>query len=201
MLRPGATIRLLEHARSRRRAIAPSRSARRPHWARVIGGCRLDHDVLRAVHDAGLTVMEQRRAGASRRDRGRQTPRDENRRSIRVVPRSLGQPHTEDLDEASRGRVRPCTRTCPARIGASPSTTADCPPRPVMRKLPAAHPTTTAWPRRPCSPTTRAGYPCRPSAPLGKARVRAESTAPTATDRRVRPGVSSPPDDRLIPQA
>ncbi len=64
VLRPGGTIRLLEHARSRHRAISTIQERSAPAWARVSGGCRLDHDVLRAVHDAGLTVMEQRiRAG------------------------------------------------------------------------------------------------------------------------------------------
>jgi ubiquinone/menaquinone biosynthesis C-methylase UbiE len=64
VLRPGGTIRLLEHARSRHRAIGAIQERSAPAWARVSGGCRLDHDVLRAVHDAGLTIVEQRtRAG------------------------------------------------------------------------------------------------------------------------------------------
>jgi hypothetical protein len=64
VLRPGGTIRLLEHARSRHRAIGAIQERSAPAWARVSGGCRLDHDVLRAVHDAGLTITEQRtRAG------------------------------------------------------------------------------------------------------------------------------------------
>lgn len=64
VLRPGGTIRLLEHARSRHRAIGAIQERSAPAWARVSGGCRLDHDVLRSVHDAGLTITEQRtRAG------------------------------------------------------------------------------------------------------------------------------------------
>lgn len=64
VLRPGGTIRLLEHARARRRAIGALQARSAPAWARVSGGCRLDHDVLRAVRDAGLTVLEERqRAG------------------------------------------------------------------------------------------------------------------------------------------
>ena len=64
VLRPGGTVRLLEHARSRHRTIGAIQERSAPAWARVSGGCRLDHDVLRAVHDAGLTIMEQRtRAG------------------------------------------------------------------------------------------------------------------------------------------
>lgn len=60
VLRPGGTIRLLEHARSRHRAVdlLQERSARA--WARLSGGCRLDHDVRRAVRDAGFNVVEER---------------------------------------------------------------------------------------------------------------------------------------------
>ena len=64
VLRPGGTIRLLEHARARHRAIGAFQERSAPAWARVSGGCRLDHDVLQAVRDAGLVVVEERqRAG------------------------------------------------------------------------------------------------------------------------------------------
>jgi AhpD family alkylhydroperoxidase len=64
VLRPGGTIRLLEHARARHRAIAALQDRSAPAWARISGGCRLDHDVLGAVRDAGLVVIEARhRAG------------------------------------------------------------------------------------------------------------------------------------------
>lgn len=64
VLRPGGTIRLLEHARSRHRAVGLLQQRAAPAWARLSGGCRLDHDVRRAVRDAGLTVVEERtRAG------------------------------------------------------------------------------------------------------------------------------------------
>lgn len=64
VLRPGGTVLLLEHARSHRRVIGAIQSRSAPAWARVSGGCRLDHDVLRSVHEAGLTIVEQRtRAG------------------------------------------------------------------------------------------------------------------------------------------
>ena len=64
VLRPGGTIRLLEHARARYRAIGALQDRSAPAWARVSGGCRLDHDVLRAVREAGLVVIEERqRAG------------------------------------------------------------------------------------------------------------------------------------------
>ena len=61
VLRPGGTIRLLEHARARHRAIGAIQERSAPAWARVTGGCRLDHDVLAAVRDAGFVVVEERR--------------------------------------------------------------------------------------------------------------------------------------------
>jgi AhpD family alkylhydroperoxidase len=64
VLRPGGTIRLLEHARARHRAIGALQERSAPAWARVSGGCRLDHDVLGAVREAGLVVVDERqRAG------------------------------------------------------------------------------------------------------------------------------------------
>jgi ubiquinone/menaquinone biosynthesis C-methylase UbiE len=64
VLRPGGTIRLLEHARARYRVLGAIQGRSAATWARVSGGCRLDHDVRRAVRDAGLTVLEERqRAG------------------------------------------------------------------------------------------------------------------------------------------
>jgi AhpD family alkylhydroperoxidase len=60
VLRPGGTIRLLEHARSRHRAVRLLQERSAPSWARLSGGCRLDHDVRRAVRDAGLTVVGER---------------------------------------------------------------------------------------------------------------------------------------------
>lgn len=60
VLRPGGTIRLLEHARSRNRTIGALQQRAAPAWARVSGGCRLDHDLTRAVHDAGFTILERR---------------------------------------------------------------------------------------------------------------------------------------------
>jgi len=60
VLRPGGTIRLLEHARARHRAIGALQDRTGPAWARISGGCRLDHDVRRAVQGAGLTLIEER---------------------------------------------------------------------------------------------------------------------------------------------
>lgn len=64
VLRPGGTLRLLEHARVRHPMIGALQDRSAPAWARVSGGCRLDRDILRAVRGAGLTVIEERqRAG------------------------------------------------------------------------------------------------------------------------------------------
>lgn len=61
VLRPGGTVRLLEHALARHSAIAAVQGRSAPAWARVSGGCRLDHDVRRSLEDAGLAVIEERR--------------------------------------------------------------------------------------------------------------------------------------------
>ena len=60
VLRPGGTIRLLEHARSRHDVVAAIQARSAPAWARASGGCRLDHDVVGAVKAAGLSVLEDR---------------------------------------------------------------------------------------------------------------------------------------------
>ena len=60
VLRPGGTIRLLEHGRSRNGAVAAIQARFAPAWARASGGCRLDHDVVGAVRAAGLSVLEER---------------------------------------------------------------------------------------------------------------------------------------------
>ena len=188
MLRSGGTIRLLEHARSRRRAISTIQERSAP--ALGSRGRRLP---LTTTCCGQSTTPDSRswssggRAGFSSRSWPPDAAR-QNRRSIRVVPRSLGQPHAEDLDEASRGRVRPCTRTCPAGSGALAFHHGGLPATACHAEAAGSPSSDNGMAKEPCSPTTRAGYPCRPSAPLCKARVRAESTAPTATDRRVRAG-------------
>ena len=60
VLRPGGTIRLLEHARSRHGVVAAIQARSAPAWASASGGCRLDHDVVGAVRAAGLTVLDER---------------------------------------------------------------------------------------------------------------------------------------------
>jgi AhpD family alkylhydroperoxidase len=61
VLRPGGTIRLLEHAEADHPVIAGFQRRSAPAWARMSGGCRLDHDVGSAVRKAGLTVVAERR--------------------------------------------------------------------------------------------------------------------------------------------
>jgi AhpD family alkylhydroperoxidase len=64
VLRPGGTLRLLEHARSEHAPIARLQTHLAPAWARASGGCRLDHDLRSALDTAGLQIIEQRsRAG------------------------------------------------------------------------------------------------------------------------------------------
>jgi AhpD family alkylhydroperoxidase len=64
VLRPGGTVRLLEHARSHHPRLARAQRALAPAWARAAGGCRLDHDVRQSVRAAGFRVVtERRRAG------------------------------------------------------------------------------------------------------------------------------------------
>jgi AhpD family alkylhydroperoxidase len=60
VLRPGGTLRLLEHARSRQRIVAATQARSAPAWGRATGGCRLDHDVVGAVRKAGLAILEER---------------------------------------------------------------------------------------------------------------------------------------------
>jgi SAM-dependent methyltransferase len=64
VLRPGGTVRLLEHARSHHQRLAGAQRRLAPAWARASGGCRLDHDVREAVRRAGLHVVDERRRGA-----------------------------------------------------------------------------------------------------------------------------------------
>lgn len=59
VLRPGGTVRLLEHARGRPALVGGVQERLAPAWARASGGCRLDHDVLASVRSAGFTVLRQ----------------------------------------------------------------------------------------------------------------------------------------------
>ena len=69
VLRPGGTLRFLEHARSDHAGIARLQTSLAPAWARASGGCRLDHDLHASLASAGLRVIEARsRAGGVLRE-------------------------------------------------------------------------------------------------------------------------------------
>ncbi|MEP7379493.1 MAG: class I SAM-dependent methyltransferase [Chloroflexota bacterium] len=64
VLRPGGTMRFLEHSRSDRQCIARLQTRLAPAWSRASGGCRLDQDVHATMKAAGLRIIEERaRAG------------------------------------------------------------------------------------------------------------------------------------------
>jgi SAM-dependent methyltransferase len=56
VLRPGGTLRLFEHVRSRRRWIGRLQTLANPVWGVMADGCHLDRDTGAAVRDAGFTV-------------------------------------------------------------------------------------------------------------------------------------------------
>jgi AhpD family alkylhydroperoxidase len=64
VLRPGGTMRFLEHSRSDHPGVARLQARLAPTWSRASGGCRLDHDVRATIEAAGLRVIEMKpRAG------------------------------------------------------------------------------------------------------------------------------------------
>lgn len=64
VLRPGGTLRFLEHARADHAGVAAAQTRLAPAWAWAFGGCRLDHDLRAALESAGLHILEERsRAG------------------------------------------------------------------------------------------------------------------------------------------
>jgi ubiquinone/menaquinone biosynthesis C-methylase UbiE len=64
VLRPGGSLRFLEHTRSDRRGIARLQRRLAPAWSRASGGCRLDHDLHTAVEAAGLRIIDERTRAA-----------------------------------------------------------------------------------------------------------------------------------------
>ena len=60
----GGTLRVLEHARSDLPRVARLQASLAPAWARMAGGCRLDHDVLAALGSGGFQVIERRSQGS-----------------------------------------------------------------------------------------------------------------------------------------
>jgi SAM-dependent methyltransferase len=63
VLRPGGSLRVLEHGRSRQPVVARSQAWLAPAWAHIAGGCRLDHDVRASIEAAGLVIVEERTRG------------------------------------------------------------------------------------------------------------------------------------------
>lgn len=57
VLRPGGRLRVLEHVRSPRPALARAQELANPVWSRVAGGCRLDRDTRRSVVEAGFAIV------------------------------------------------------------------------------------------------------------------------------------------------
>lgn len=56
VLKPGGTLRLLEHVRSDRPAIAALQHLLSPVWSQIADGCRLDRDSAAAVRAAGFEI-------------------------------------------------------------------------------------------------------------------------------------------------
>jgi AhpD family alkylhydroperoxidase len=63
VLRPGGTMRFVEHARSEQAGVARLQGWLAPVWFRASGGCRLDHDVRSSIEGAGLRIVEARSRG------------------------------------------------------------------------------------------------------------------------------------------
>jgi len=63
VLRPGGSLRVLEHGRSDRAAVARLQTTMAPAWASIAGGCRLAHDVRGAIGAAGFRITEERSRG------------------------------------------------------------------------------------------------------------------------------------------
>jgi ubiquinone/menaquinone biosynthesis C-methylase UbiE len=56
VLRPGGTLRMLEHVRSTRPWKARWQDRLQPAWTRFTGGCRWNRDTERAVEQAGFVI-------------------------------------------------------------------------------------------------------------------------------------------------
>ena len=63
VLRPGGTLRFVEHGRSERAVVARAQTWLTPAWSHVAGGCRLDHDVRASIRAADLRVVDERSRG------------------------------------------------------------------------------------------------------------------------------------------
>jgi SAM-dependent methyltransferase len=138
VLRPGGTLRLLEHAQARHPLIAGLQRRSAPTWARASGGCRLDHDVSGAVRQAGLRVIDERNhAGgilveivADISERWGQTappPCDVEPRTI-LIANGVGTAPPSSALRVSRGPPA-APRARPGGSGAVRRARSACPPR------------------------------------------------------------------------
>ena len=60
VLRPGGRLRVLEHVRSPRPALARAQTLANPVWGALAGGCHLDRDTRRSIVSAGFSVTGER---------------------------------------------------------------------------------------------------------------------------------------------
>jgi ubiquinone/menaquinone biosynthesis C-methylase UbiE len=76
VLRPGGTLRMLEHVRSEHPRRARWQDRLQPLWTRVSGGCRPNRDTERAVEGAGFLIeaLSRRARGNMRRFMARAGP-------------------------------------------------------------------------------------------------------------------------------
>jgi ubiquinone/menaquinone biosynthesis C-methylase UbiE len=58
VLRPGGTLRMLEHVRSARALEARWQNLVQPLWTRLAGGCRPNRDTEAALRAAGFQVVD-----------------------------------------------------------------------------------------------------------------------------------------------
>ncbi|WP_018504142.1 class I SAM-dependent methyltransferase [Parafrankia discariae] len=56
VLRPGGTLRFVEHGRSSRPGVARWQDRLTPLWGRCLGGCHLNRPIDRLIENAGLTL-------------------------------------------------------------------------------------------------------------------------------------------------
>lgn len=65
VLRPGGSLRFVEHSLSPDPGVARSQRRIQPWWGPVAGGCHVDRDVPALMRDAGLTVEVERAASVA----------------------------------------------------------------------------------------------------------------------------------------
>ncbi len=77
VLRPGGTLRVMEHVRSTRPWKASIQDAVQPWWTRVSGGCHPNRDTERLVETGGFAIDRDTRGAKAdlRRFEARRTPR------------------------------------------------------------------------------------------------------------------------------